>query len=85
MDIRKITNGDMVRAENLLRIVSKGQYEFSGQEAMAFTDACMWLGKLIEQMKKEVEALQKPLTVKEVKKPIKEQKKAKSKQRKKKK
>lgn len=72
MQIKSITKSDIIKAENLLRIIAKGQFELSGQEAMAFTDACVWLGKLYDSMKEDIQKQQQPMIVKEVKSPVKE-------------
>ena len=55
MNIKSVTNSDMIKGENLLRIISKGRYDLSGTETMAFTECCIWLGRLLEEMKSEVD------------------------------
>ena len=59
MQVKNINKSDMIKAENLLKITAKGTYELSGMEALAYADACAWLGRIFEEMKNEYELSQR--------------------------
>lgn len=89
----KYTKSDLIHAENLIKIIKRGQYQFSGMESMAFTEACQWFNGIVESIQKEFATPKAPVQadlainpVKEaVKPPVKPVKESKSKAGKKKK
>ena len=65
----KWQESDKVSIDNLVRIIKRGNYSFTGMEALAFSDACKWLNGLAERVEKRL--ADKPMAIKPIKKAVK--------------
>jgi len=66
----KYTKSDLLRAENLIKIIKRGKYELDGMEALAFSQACAWFNGIVEEIKAEVEKKPDSFVIKPIGNPI---------------
>ena len=52
MDVKKLSKADMVCAENMIKVIAQGKFEFSGLEAMSFVKTCQWFNIMFSEMQK---------------------------------
>lgn len=80
----EFTKQDINHAENLIKALKKGTYNFDGMEALAFAELLKWVNRLVIHVQSEVqkqEAKPVPMNIKEVDNKVIESSKHKSKKK----
>lgn len=51
----EVTKVDLMRADTILRVIRRGQFDLEGEEVLAFAQAYHWQAELVGRIKKELE------------------------------
>ena len=52
----EVTKTDLLRCENLVRALKKGEFKLDGEEVMAMSQSIVWASQLAEKIKAALEA-----------------------------
>jgi len=56
----EVTKSDLIRCENLVKAIKRGEFKLEGEEVMALSQAITWAANLHERIKEALEPKESP-------------------------